>query len=193
MTPKPRPLTDEEKAGIVLAVQATFTTLRDLYEQVQPIFESHGFPAPSIGVVARELPEKVERAIAQHCASFTKNQPHAGLQRDGADWKVKVCKDAGLTLPPSRIVSGEHYIVVNYRANTQVVKVWVLWNAQDHFFSARPRGSSGARALIETLALPSIQVLQAAPPSGTRIGSAKPAPMAKATLRIHRRARAMGT
>jgi hypothetical protein len=33
------------------------------------------------------------------------------------------------------VINGENYIVVNYRANSVVRSIWVLWNAEDRFFS----------------------------------------------------------
>ena len=53
-----------------------------------------------------------------------------------ADWtarEVKICKDSGLTINQSKVIKGENYIVVNYKANSIVKSVWVLWEAQDRF------------------------------------------------------------
>jgi hypothetical protein len=49
---------------------------------------------------------------------------------------------------PHKAVLGENYIVVNYKANSLVKSVWVLWNAKDEFFSAR-QPNSNARALLK--------------------------------------------
>lgn len=175
-----QPLTAEEQAGIVLAVQSAFSKLRNLYHKIQPIFESFGFASPSPGVIARDLSEKIEASIVQHCPSFSKGQSHGDLQRGGFDWEVKVCKDSGLAINQSKMIAGENYIVVNYKANTQVVKVWVLWNAQDHFFSSR-RANSNARALISNVSSTHIQVLQSTVAHG-KVARAKPS-MAKADLK----------
>jgi hypothetical protein len=70
---------------------------------------------------------------------------------------VKICKDSGLTINQSKHVAGESYIVVNYRANSQVTSIWVLWNARDEFFSAR-RSNTNARSLSRTVAAQSIEV-----------------------------------
>ncbi len=182
-----RPLTGEEQAAIVLAVQAAFSKLRHLYHKIQPIFESLGFAAPSPGVIAQNLSETIAASIGQHCPSFTKGQFHGDLQRGGFDWEVKVCKDSGLTINQSKVIKGESYIVANYKANAQVVQVWVLWNADDHFFSSR-RANSNARALISSVPSTHVQVLQSAAAPRKRVG-VKPT-MAKADLK-KRRARAV--
>jgi hypothetical protein len=73
MAPKPqrRPLTADEREGIVLAVNSAFRKLKNLYTKVVPTFEDFGFTPPSAGVIARDLSEKIEKAIVQHCDSFT--------------------------------------------------------------------------------------------------------------------------
>ncbi len=172
----------------MLAVQSAFTKLRNLYHKVQPIFESYGFTPPSPGVIARDLSEKIETSIAQHCPSFSKGTGTADLERDGRAWEVKVCKDSGLTINQSKVIAGENYIVVNYKANTQVVRVWVLWDAQDHFFSSR-HANSNARALLKSVAASRIDVLQSAPPETER--SARPGShMAKARIGARRTVKA---
>lgn len=182
-----QPLTAEEQAAIVLAVQSAFSKLRHLYHKIQPIFESLGFVAPSPGVIAHDLSEKIAASIVQHCPSFTRGQFHGDLQRDGFDWEVKVCRDSGLMINQSKVIKGESYVVVNYKADAQVVQVWVLWNAHDHFFSSR-RANSHARALISTVSSTHIQVLQSAAAPRKAIGAAPT--MAKADLK-KRRAKAV--
>ena len=88
------PVTAEEKEGIRLAVQSAFTKLKNLYQKIVPIFQSYGFTAPSPGVIARDLSEKIEASIIQHCPSFTKGEGYCDLGRDGREWEVKICKDA---------------------------------------------------------------------------------------------------
>lgn len=83
------PLTDDEKDGIRLAVQSAFRKLKNLYARVVPIFEDYGFTPPSAGVIARDLSEKIEQAIIQHCESFTKGNGYCDLCRFGHDWEVK--------------------------------------------------------------------------------------------------------
>jgi hypothetical protein len=65
-------------------------------------------------------------------------------------WEVKICKDSGLTIDQSKVIDGENYIVVNYKANSLVKSIWVLWEAQDDFFSPRLKNSD-ARTLRELL------------------------------------------
>ncbi|MDR1990298.1 MAG: hypothetical protein LBQ09_08725 [Acidobacteriaceae bacterium] len=113
---------------------------------------------PFNGHSARDLSEKVEQAIIQHCHSFTKGTGHCDLGRMGANWEVKVCKDSGLTINQSKQVAGENYIVVNYTSNIQVRNVWVLWNASDVLFSPR-KANSNARALLLTAAQPHREIL----------------------------------
>ena len=60
-------------------------------------------------------------------------------------------KGTGLTINQSKVIAGENYIVVNYKGNTQINKIWVLWDAHDDFFSPR-KSNSNARALNKTRA-----------------------------------------
>src|SRR6266852_2549882 len=129
------PLTIDERDGIVLAVNSAFRKLKNLYARIVPIFEDFGFTPPSAGVIARDLSEKIETAIIQHCESFAKGTGHCDLCRFGVDWEVKICKGSGLTINQSKVIRGENYIVVNYKANSTVTKIWVLWRAEDRFFS----------------------------------------------------------
>src|SRR2546426_6701844 len=128
--PQRTPLTADEHEGIVLAVNSAFRKLKNLYARIVPVFEDFGFTPPSAGVIARDLSEKIEKAIIQHCESFTKGTGHCDLCRFGRDWEVKICKDSGLTINQSKVINGENYIVVNYKANSHVKSVWILWEAQ---------------------------------------------------------------
>jgi hypothetical protein len=57
---RPQPvLTDEERTGIILAVQSAFTKLKNLYRGIVPIFQSYGFTPSSPGVIARDLSKKI--------------------------------------------------------------------------------------------------------------------------------------
>ena len=77
---------------------------------------------------------------------------------------MKICKDSGLTINQSKIIKGENYIVVNYKANSVVKSVWVLWEAQDRFFSPRKRNTN-ARAMRREAAADNIEVIfEAKPP-----------------------------
>jgi hypothetical protein len=80
-------LTIYEREGIVLAVSSAFRKLKNLYSKIQPIFEDFGFTPPSAGVIARDLSEKIEKAIIQHCESFTKGTGRCDLCRFETDWE----------------------------------------------------------------------------------------------------------
>jgi hypothetical protein len=153
-----QPLTADERDGIVLAVSSAFRKLKNLYAKVVPIFEDYGFTPPSAGVIARDLSEKIEKAIIQHCESFTKGSGHCDLCRFDQDWEVKICKDSGLTINQSKVIKGENYIVVNYKANSIVRSIWILWEAQDRFFSPRLKNSN-ARTVDRAAAAPNIEVI----------------------------------
>lgn len=152
------PLTSDERDGIILAVTSAFRKLKNLYDKILPIFDSYGFRAPSAGVVARDLSEKIEAEIVRHCATFERGNGHCDLARLGREWEVKICKDSGLTINQSKVIAGESYIVINYKANSQVNRIWVLWEAQDGFFSPRLRNSN-ARSLNREAAEGNIEVL----------------------------------
>lgn len=155
-------LTVDEREGIVLAVGSAFRKLKNLYIKIVPIFEDFGFTPPSAGVIARDLSEKIEKAIIQHCESFTKGNGHCDLCRFDQDWEVKICKDSGLTINQSKVINGENYIVVNYKKNSLVKSIWVLWDAHDRFFSPRMKNSN-ARALSRAAAGANIEVIFEAP------------------------------
>lgn len=152
------PLTADEREGITLAVNSAFRKLKNLYTKIVPIFEDFGFTPPSAGVIARDLSEKIEKAIIQHCESFAKGNGHCDLCRFDQDWEVKICKDSGLTINQSKVINGENYIVVNYKANSIVKSIWILWDAQDRFFSPRLRNSN-ARSIDREKARPNIEVI----------------------------------
>jgi hypothetical protein len=152
------PLTADERDGIILAVSSAFRKLKNLYTKIVPIFEDFGFKPPAPGVIARDLSEKIEKAIIQHCESFAKGSGHCDLCRFGQDWEVKVCKDSGMTINQSKIINGENYIVVNYKANSHVKTIWVLWNAEDRFFSPRLKNSN-ARGINRAAAVKNIEVI----------------------------------
>lgn len=156
-TPK-EPLTEEEIEGIVLAVKSAFLKLKNLYDKITPVFDEYGFRAPSAGVVARDLSEKIETSIIQHCRTFTRGLRHADLARFNKRWEVKICKDSGLTINQSSIIDGENYIVVNYQNNSRVKKIWILWAAEDRFFSPK-RSNSNARTIDLKSAKDQVQVI----------------------------------
>jgi hypothetical protein len=154
------PLTEEEIEGIVLAVKSAFLKLKNLYDKITPVFDEYGFRAPSAGVVARDLSEKIETSIIQHCRTFTRGLRHADLARFSKRWEVKICKDSGLTINQSSVISGENYIVVNYQNNSRVKKIWVLWEAENGFFSPK-RQNSNARTVDMRVAASHVQVIYA--------------------------------
>src|SRR2546427_8398498 len=152
------PLSVDEREGIILAVNSAFRKLKNLYTKIVPIFEDFGFTPPSAGVIARDLSEKIEKAIIQHCESFTKGNGHCDLCRFDQDWEVKICKDSGLTINQSKVIDGENYIVVNYKANSLVKSIWIPGGAQDRFFSPRLKNSN-ARSLNRDVAVSNIDVV----------------------------------
>lgn len=152
------PLTSEEIEGITLAVKSAFLKLRNLYDKITPVFDEYGFKAPSAGVVARDLSEKIETSIIQHCRTFTRGLQHADLSRFNKRWEVKICKDSGLTINQSSVIEGENYIVVNYKDNSRIKKIWILWEARDEFFTQR-RKNSNARTADLKKASSQIQVI----------------------------------
>ncbi len=127
-------------------MQSVFRKLDNLYRKIVPLFEEYGFKSPSAGVVARDLSEKIEDSIRQHCETFDRGPGPVDLQRHGEQWEVKICKDSGLTINQSKRVAGENYIVLNYRSPSHVKSVWVLWRAEDEFFSPR-KPNANARAI----------------------------------------------
>lgn len=153
-----QPLSEDEKKSLFLAVESVFRRLDKLYEEIVPLFEHYGFRPPSAGVVARDLSEKIEASIRQHCKTFGKGPGHVDLQRFDQPWEVKICKDSGLTINQSKRVDGENYIVVNYRSPSHVRTIWVLWRAEDAFFSPR-RPNANARALRRQAAEMNIEVI----------------------------------
>jgi hypothetical protein len=161
------PLSDEEKEGITLAVKSAFLKLKNLYDKITPVFDEYGFRAPSAGVVARDLSEKIETSIIQHCRTFARGLRHADLARFNKRWEVKICKDSGLTINQSAIIEGENYIVINYKDNSRVKKIWVLWEARDEFFSDRRRNSN-ARTINQENAKAHIQVIHEDQPRQSR-------------------------
>jgi hypothetical protein len=72
--------------------------------------------------------------------------------------KIKICKDSGLTINQSKVINGENYIVVDYKAHSLVKSIWVLWNAEDRFFSPRLKNSN-ARSLNREAAAANVEVI----------------------------------
>ena len=157
-------LTADERHGLRTAVHSVFRRLAKLAGDVWPVYDRYGFSAPSVGVMARDLSEKIEAAIVQHCDTFTKGAGHADLGRFGECWEVKVCS-RGLTINQSKVITGEQYIVCNYvmRAGLPYVdRIWVLWAADDAWFSPR-RSNSNARRLLVAEARDQIEEIEGRP------------------------------
>lgn len=157
-TRRARPLSPDEKDGLTVAVQSVFRKLDNLYREIIPCFEEYGFKPPSAGVVARDLSEKIEDSIRQHCNTFERGPGPVDLQRNGEQWEVKICKGSGLTINQSKRIAGENYIVINYRSPSHVKSVWVLWCAEDDFFSPR-KPNANARAMRRQAAEENIEVI----------------------------------
>ena len=143
---------------MTVAVLSVFRKLDKLYAEIVPRFKEYGFRAPSAGVVARDLSEKIEESIRQHCKTFESGPGHVDLQRNGEPWEVKICKDSGLTINQSKRVDGENYIVINYKSPSHVKSIWVLWRADDVFFAPR-KLNTNARAMRRQAAEASIEVI----------------------------------
>ena len=63
-----------------------------------------------------------------------------------------------MTINQSKVINGENYIVVNYKANSIVKSIWILWAAQDRFFSPRLKNSN-ARSINRDVAAGNIEVI----------------------------------
>jgi hypothetical protein len=58
----------DEREGIVHRRQLGVPQGKELpYARIVTVFEDFGFTPPSAGVMARDLSEKIEKAIIQHC------------------------------------------------------------------------------------------------------------------------------
>jgi hypothetical protein len=141
------PLQVCESEAICVAVRSAFHKLGNLYRQVAPIYLRYGLTVPSPGVMARNLSEEIEIAIAQHCTAFHKPDTHHDLERLDEKWEVKICQRNGLTINQSATIAGEHYIVVNYKkATISPTRIWILWGARDDWFTPR-RANANARTV----------------------------------------------
>jgi hypothetical protein len=141
------PLQADECDAICDAVRSAFRKIGNLYREITPIFARYGLTPPSPGVLARNLSEEIEVAIAQHCPAFQKGGAHHDLQREREMWEVKICQRSGLTINQSATIAGEHYVIVNYATGpVRPTRIWVLWGARDEWFSPR-RANANARAL----------------------------------------------
>jgi hypothetical protein len=152
------PLTLAERRGVVVAAESAFLKLANLYEEQLPIFARYGFKPQSAGVVSRDVSEKIEEQIILHCKSFTRGAGFADLSRHGQRWEVKICKGKGLTINQNAQVGGENYIVVNYTNYSSLRRVWVLWEAEDRFFTPR-KPNLNLRTILPEIAASNIEVI----------------------------------
>jgi hypothetical protein len=60
------------------------------------------------------------------------------------------------------VINGKNYIVVNYKANSIVKSIWILWKAEDRFFSPRLKNSN-ARSLNREASAGNIEVISEIP------------------------------
>jgi hypothetical protein len=97
-------------------------------------------------VIARHFSEKIEKAIIQHCESFDEGRRSLRPVSVPSGLGSQNLQGLGLTINQSKVINGENYIVVNYKANSIVKSIWILWEAQDRFFSPR-LNNSNARSL----------------------------------------------
>jgi hypothetical protein len=148
-----------------------------MYEELLPIFARYGFKPQSAGVVSRDVSEQIEQQITLHCKSFTRGQGFADLARHGQRWEVKICKGRGLTINQNATIQRENYIVVNYANYSTLRRVWILWEAEDRFFTPR-KANLNLRTIIPVEAIGNVQVIFEA----TESQPSRALPMAKASL-----------
>ena len=63
-----------------------------------------------------------------------------------------------MTINQSKVIGGENYIVVNYTADSQIKRIWILWQARDSFFSPI-RKNSNSRTLNTATAGSNIELI----------------------------------
>jgi len=180
------PLTVAERRGLVVAAESAFLKLANLYEELLPIFARYGFKAQSAGVVSRDVSEKIEEQIILHCKTFTRGVGFSDLARQGQRWEVKICKGRGLTINQNARIRGENYIVVNYSNYSSLRRVWILWDAEDRFFTPR-KSNLNLRTILADVASQNIEVvfdarMQNQVPGGSAQQLPMPLLMAKAEL-----------
>lgn len=178
------PLTANERRGLIVAAESAFLKLANLYEELIPIFQRYGFKPQSAGVISRDVSEKIEEQIILHCKTFARGAGFADLARHGQRWEVKICKGRGLTINQNAQIQGENYIVVNYANYSSLRRIWLLWEAEDRFFTAR-RPNLNLRTVLPEVAAPNIEVVYELSSEVKDLPEA-PRVMAKASLRAKR-------
>jgi hypothetical protein len=180
-------LTDTERQAIVVAAQSTFLKLANLYEELLPIFNRFGFKPQSAGVVSRDVSEKIEEQIVLHCSTFTKGLGFADLARHGQRWEVKICKGNRLTINQNARINGENYIVVNYTKFSTLRRVWILWEAEDRFFTPRKENLNLRTVILNLIEQNSETIFDGL--KGQAAARSRGLSMAKASLRPQARRR----
>ena len=99
---------------------------------------------------------------------------------------MKICKGNGLTINQNAQIHDENYIVVNDSNYSTLQRAWVLWQAEDRFFTPR-NPNLNLRTILAAVAAPNVEVIfDATPATGAHgtIDDRIPAPlsMAKAAL-----------
>ena len=151
-------LTPTERRALIVAAESAFLKRANLYAESLPIFTRYGFKPQSASVISRDVSEKIEEQIIQHCNTFTRGAGFADLARNGQQWEVKICKGNGLTINQNAQINGENYIVVNYSNYSTLRRVWVLWQAEDRFFTPR-KPNLNLRTIIADVAAPNVEVI----------------------------------
>jgi hypothetical protein len=152
------PLTPAETRSIIVAAESTFLKIANMYEELLPIFARYGFKPQSAGVVSRDVSEQIENQIVLHCRTFARGTGFSDLSRHGQRWEVKICKGKSLTINQNAQIRGENYIVVNYTSYSTLRRVWVLWEAEDRFFTPR-KPHLNLRTILADVAASNIEVL----------------------------------
>ena len=172
---------------MIVAAESAFLELANLYEELLPILARYGFKPQSAGVVSRDVSEKIEEHIILHCKTFTHGTRFSDSSRHGERWEVTICKSKGLTINQNARINGENYIVINYSNSSTLTRVWILWQAENRFFTPRKRNLN-LRTIILDVALPNVETtLELAPDRRSLRGQPagrlrKPLSMAKAQL-----------
>jgi hypothetical protein len=152
------PLTGAERRALVVTAESAFLKLANLYDELFPIFARYGFKPQSAGVVSRDVSGKIEEQIVLHCKTFTRGIGFSDLARHGQQWELKICKGNGLTINQSAQIRGENYIVVNYSKYSTLRRVWILWNAEDRFFTPR-KPNLNLRTALRARAAPNTEII----------------------------------
>jgi hypothetical protein len=172
------PLTATEQRALVVAAESAFLKLANLYEELLPIFARYGFKPQSAGVISRDVSEKIEEQIILHCKTFTRGTGFSDLARHGQRWEVKICKGTGLTNNQNAQIQGENYIVVNYSNYSTLRRVWVLWHAEDRFFTPR-KPNLNLRTVLSDVAASNTEIIFEVTPQSANVRAERAAQFPK--------------